>query len=207
MIKQILIVASEIDLDFKYFDNPETYIIGVERGSLSLIKNRIKIDYAISDFDKVDNDELELIKNYAQQTEILLPEKFYLDGEQAILKAKEIDSQAKIFFVVNPTKRFDKAFSIFSLIFKYDITMLNNDSVLFLIKKGITKLDFDNYQNKTYISFFAKTQTKISLENIKYPLNNSTLDAFDNGCISNAFIPYQNPIITVDNDIICVMTT
>ncbi|WP_026389152.1 thiamine diphosphokinase [[Acholeplasma] multilocale] len=205
MIKNILIVTAKTNIDYSIFNSDSNYIVGVERGCLDLIEKGIKIDLAIADFDKVIPEELELIKTNAKSFEILEVDKDLLDGEIAILRALEIEHQ-KIIFVANPTKRFDKNISIFNLIFKYGIHFMNDETTMFRINKGLTTLDFNNYQNKTFISFYAYEKTNISIRNMKYNAENLVFSQYENTCISNAFIPYQNPEIETNKNIICIMT-
>ncbi|WP_027063085.1 thiamine diphosphokinase [Mesoplasma seiffertii] len=205
MTKNVLIVTAKTKINYDMFNNHENIIIGVERGCLDLIERNYKIDYAVGDFDKVSKEELELIKSKVTQIEILNTEKDYFDGEVAIMKALEYSPQ-KIIFVANPTKRYDKNFSIFSLIFKYNIHFMNEDTNIFLIKKGAHTLKYDDYQEKTYISFFSRVPTLITIEGLKYETKQLLLNQYDITCASNAFIPNQDGHITVDEDVICIMT-
>ncbi|WP_031542050.1 thiamine diphosphokinase [Mesoplasma photuris] len=205
MIKNAVIVSSSTNVNLEMFNNDNNIFIGIERGALHLIEKGFKIDYALGDFDKVLPEELELIKSVATNFEIASVDKDYLDGELAIIKAREIGAQ-NIVFIANPTKRYDKNLSIFGLIFKYDIKFINDETSIFKIKAGETKLPFENYQNKTYVTFVAKEKTIISIKGLKYEATNLEIDIFGNECISNAFIPYQDAMITTNKDIICIMT-
>ncbi|AUF83394.1 thiamine diphosphokinase [Mesoplasma syrphidae] len=205
MTKNVLIVTAETNINYNSFNNNENIIIGVERGCLDLIYRDYKIDYAIGDFDKVSGEELELIKSKVNKVEILNCEKDYFDGEEAIIRALAYSPQ-KIIFVANPTKRYDKNFSIFSLVFKYGIYFMNEDTNIFLIKKGTKVLNFDDYQEKTYVSFFSRVPTLITIEGLKYTTENFLLNQYDITCASNAFIPNKDGKITVTEDIICIMT-
>ncbi|ATZ21436.1 thiamine diphosphokinase [Mesoplasma tabanidae] len=206
MIKNILIVTAKTKIDLSLFNNNETYIIGVERGCLDLIEKNIKIDLAISDFDHVLEEELELIKSYAKLIEILSSEKDLLDGEMAIIEAKKIAKNANIMFIANPTKRYDMNFSILNLVFKYGVKLINDESVIFKIQAGLTELEFSNFQVYTYISFFSKVDTIISIENLKYECKNFELKAWENSCISNALLLNKNPIIQSNDEVICIVT-
>ncbi|ATQ35380.1 thiamine diphosphokinase [Mesoplasma entomophilum] len=206
MIKNIVIVTSKTKIDLSVFNNDQTYIIGIERGCLDLIEKNIKIDLAISDFDQVLDEELEMIKSYSKRIQILSGEKDLLDGEVAIKEAKKISSTANILFIANPTKRYDMNFSILNLIFKYGIKLLNDESVIFKIPSGKTELEFSNFQIYTFISFFSKVDTTITLKNLKYECDKLELKAWENTCISNAMVLSKNPIINTNNEIICIAT-
>lgn len=204
--KTILIVTAKTNLNLEPFNNNSTYVIGVERGCLDLISRNMKIDYAIGDFDKVTDQELELIKSKIKNVEIWSPEKDYFDGELAILKGLEASKDAKIIFIANATKRYDKNYSIFHFIFKYNLTFINDDSILFKFDKGTNILKFEDYQDYTYVSFISKDNTNITIKDLKYECENLSLSAYSNSCLSNAFLPYKDGIISSDNPIICILT-
>ncbi|ATZ18602.1 thiamine pyrophosphokinase [Williamsoniiplasma somnilux] len=205
MYNRVLIVTAKTNQNYKYFNNDNTLIIGVERGCLDLIEKNIKIDFAVGDFDKVELEEINLIKAHCKNFELASSEKDFLDGELAILKAKEI-TDSPIFFVANATKRYDKNLSIFGLVVKYNITMFNDETTIFKILKPNQILKFEDFQDKTYISFFSWTDTLISIENMKYNLKNYLLKPFDNFCISNELITFQDAYIKTNQDIICIAT-
>ncbi|ATZ17873.1 thiamine diphosphokinase [Mesoplasma melaleucae] len=206
MVKNILIVTSKSNIDLNVFNNDQNFIIGVERGCLDLIEKNIKIDLAISDFDHVLQEELALIESKAKTIKKLSSEKDYLDGEMAIIEAKKISKTANILFIANPTRRNDMNLSIINLVFKYGIKMINDDTVIFKLEPGETELYFSNFQVYTYLSFFSKEQTNISLENLKYECKNLLLKPWENTCISNSLILNKNPLIKNNKEIICIAT-
>lgn len=206
MIKNIIIVTSKSNIDLNVFNNDQNFIIGVERGCLDLIEKNIKIDLAISDFDHVLEEEFELINAKAKILKKLSSEKDFLDGEMAIIEAKQISSTANILFISNPTKRNDMNLSVINLVFKYGIKMMNDDSIIFKIEPGINELEFSNFQVYTYISFFSKDKTNLTLQNLKYECKDLLLKPWENTCISNALLMNQNPLITNDKEIVCIAT-
>ncbi|ATZ17081.1 thiamine pyrophosphokinase [Williamsoniiplasma luminosum] len=207
MKPNIFIVAAKTKLNYKKILStfPNTIFIGVERGALDLIHKGIKPNLCIGDFDKVTKEELKLIKNSCDKFELHNREKEFLDGEIAILEALKLE-HTKIFFVVKPTKRYDKNISIMDLVFKYNVEVLNDETVILKIKKGFTTLDFNLYQDITYISFYAKNKATIALNNFKYDIENLTLDAYENKAISNEFISYKNSTIMTNKELVCILS-
>ncbi|PPE05018.1 thiamine pyrophosphokinase [Entomoplasma ellychniae] len=204
MIKRVLIVCSESNINLNMFNNHNNFIIGVERGCLDLISKKIKIDLAISDFDRVLPAELAIIKDYAIKIDVQNCEKDYLDGELAILKAKEMYPNAPIVFISKQTKRYDMSLSAINLVKNYDIKFVNDETLIQKLPKGINELSFSNFEIYTYISFFAISHTKISIKNMKYNVKDFEFNSFDNKCISNALIINQNPIISTSKEIIVI---
>lgn len=206
MFKKVLINCSETNLDLNIFDNDNTFIIGVERGCLDLMNKNIKIDLALSDFDNVLNEELSKIKKYANSIEKHNTEKDCLDGELAIIKAKELNAKANIVFIAKPTKRYDMNFSAINLVNKYGIKFINEDTLIQKLKSGDNIIDFQDFEHFTYISFFATQETIITIENMKYNVNTMKLKPFENSGISNALLIDKNPLITSSKDLIMIAT-
>lgn len=203
--KKAIIVAAETKLNYDLFNQKDYFFIGVERGALDLIQKKIPMTLAIGDFDKVTKEEKKLITKHVSNVVDFPKEKDYLDGELAVKKAQELNA-SQIFFVANPTKRYDKNLSIIDLVLKYNIIFFNEDSIIFLLKKGHNVLDFGQYQDKNYISFFARKLTNLSIKNMKYDVENLKLDVYENTCISNSFLPNLNAEIITDQELICILS-
>lgn len=50
--------------DLTYFEYDFDYFVGIDRGSLFLLKNGLSLDMAVGDFDSITEDELLYIKHY-----------------------------------------------------------------------------------------------------------------------------------------------
>ncbi|MCL8213001.1 thiamine diphosphokinase [Mesoplasma whartonense] len=205
--KVVLIVTTTTQLNFDRYNNEHFFIIGVERGCLDLIEKRIKLDLAISDFDQVLPEELVLIKDYALQFTKLSFDKDWLDGLVALKTARELFPQAPIKFVSKPTKRYDMNLSILDIMNQYDdVEIFNEHSLIKKIPAGTREINFNNFQEMTYLSFFSlKNNNHLILENLAYPYQ-GILDVFSTRCISNAFIAYQNPKISNSEPLVVIMS-
>ncbi|PPE06170.1 thiamine diphosphokinase [Williamsoniiplasma lucivorax] len=203
MKPNIFIVTAKTNLKYKKI--PNALFIGVERGALDLIHQGIEPMMSVGDFDKVTKEELKVIEQNSKTFKLYDREKEFLDGEIAIKEALKLPHN-KIFFVAVPTKRYDKNFSILDLVFRYDIEFINDESVIFKIKKGTTILDFNLYQDITYVSFYAKSKTTITLKKFKFDAEDLVLKAYENKAVSNEFLPYINPSITTDKDLVCILS-
>jgi thiamine pyrophosphokinase len=203
MSNNFLIVTCEDHVNYQYFAKFKK--IGVERGCIDIINHNEVLDYAISDFDNVLDEEIDVIKDKAISFQQLSCDKDFLDGEEAIKLAQEHGAD-KIVLVAKPTKRYDMNFSLIHLVQKYKIQVINKDSCLFLIKKGSMNLHFDQFQGYTFVTFYPLTDCTISISGLKYAADNLTLAAHTLGAYSNAFILYQDGVVTTDADLICIMT-
>lgn len=200
-----LIVASEVALDLHHYLQEDYLIVGIERGALFLIKQKIPIDLAIGDFDKVNQKELNEIKRYATETILVSSQKDYLDGELAIVELKKRGIQ-KIKFIAQPTRRYDKNISICDLVWKYNITFFNEDTLIFRLNPGLNKLSYQEYKDKRYISFLSNQPSIVTINDFKYNVKNLCLMPFDNRTISNEFIPGLDGKITTDKALITILS-
>ncbi|AXK51346.1 thiamine diphosphokinase [Spiroplasma alleghenense] len=198
-----IVVTYESDINFEKF--PNAYFIGVERGCLDLIKKKVKIDLAISDFDHVDESELALIKQNALKTTVLDPEKDYIDGEIAIQEALKLGIK-KIIYVSKPNIRHDMNLANLFFAFKYDVDVLSDKSLITILKQGKNNVAFDKYQDYTYISFVANKTSSLTIKGLKYEASNLQIDPYSLQAISNCFIPYQDGMIECNEDIAMIMT-
>ncbi|WP_338984734.1 thiamine diphosphokinase [Spiroplasma endosymbiont of Diplazon laetatorius] len=204
MKDKALIVISSTELNLKPFVENHT-IIGVERGCLDLINKEIQIDIAMSDFDQVTDEELNLIKSKTKEFIQFNPEKDYLDGIATINYLRE-KNYKDITMVVKPTKRYDMNLTIIEYVFKNNVRIINDDSVIFKLNIGENEIEFDKYQDFTYISLFCLKDNEISVKDMKYEVENVKLEAFNSFAYSNQFIPYVNGKIKVKEETIIIMT-
>lgn len=174
-----------------YLDSNELaggFIVGVDRGALHLLQRGITPDLAIGDFDSVTREEWAVISQ--QVTEIIkLP-----------CEKDETDTEAALNLMIS--KGASSVILYGALGGRIDHTLANIRLLLQFAKKGLavqlvgeknrlTVLVPGQYQLKSstfqYLSFFAleSTVSHLSLEKVKYPLTNYTLEQDDIRCISN----------------------
>jgi thiamine pyrophosphokinase len=82
MSNNFLIVTCEDHVNYQYFAKFKK--VGVERGCIDIINHNEVLDYAISDFDNVLDEEIDVIKDKAISFQQLSCDKDFLDGEEAI---------------------------------------------------------------------------------------------------------------------------
>ncbi|MDD4000206.1 MAG: thiamine diphosphokinase [Bacilli bacterium] len=157
------------------------FLVGIDGGSLSIIKAGLKLDYAIGDFDSVN---LALIAPYAALVKIYPSKKNYSDLELAIREFADLKPK-KIIIYNGTGGRLDHFLAAINLIIKYDyldIELLDgSNSIKLLLNDSIIKKT--KYK---YLSLFAlEAGTVISLQGLKYNLDNYHLSCLDNLCISN----------------------
>jgi len=166
----------------------EGYIIGTDRGALTLIEKGYQIEVAIGDFDSVSTEELSIIKNSVSNCIILPKEKDITDTEAAIDYAIE-KGFTKIKLYGTFGARIDHEYASLLLMLKYtkrniSISMANAQNNITVLKPGIHEFETVGF---SYISFFAMDETvkNLSLQKVKYPLSGFDLSVDNSLCVSN----------------------
>lgn len=177
-MKVLVFIGNNISVN--NYDFNDYYVIGVDKGALLLIRNNIKCDEAIGDFDSVCQVDLELIKKNTKVT-VLNMEKDDTDTFVSIKRAYEISDDVTILGGIEG-RRIEHFIANLNLLSKYDnLKLIDDNSYIFKLNTS-TNLKKDEYK---YISFFALEDSIISLEGFKYNLCNYNLKVFDSLCVSN----------------------
>ncbi len=176
------------DANLKQFNNFYDTVIGADRGALHAIKNKIKLDIAIGDFDSVNEEEFDLIKNNSNKVIELNPIKDKSDTHEAIELVSDYDEIHILGGIKG--KRIEHLFAnIIDLINYPNASLKDEDSLIEIIKDN-------NYKIKTeyqFISLYAIEESIITLSGFKYELNDYLLKTNDPLCLSNEII--NNPKI------------
>lgn len=167
------------DMDYSKFNFKDKYVIGVDEGAYRALKNGIKLDVAIGDFDSIDQEKLKWIQSKTKV--ILLPEKKNDTDTGAALRLCKDASRIIILGGIQG-KRIEHFIANLMLMETYKhVEMLDNNSHMYIMDSSfsIKKTEYK------FISFFALSDTIITLEGFKYPLNNYALKNTDPLTISN----------------------
>lgn len=174
-----------------------TYI-GVDHGVEELLKQGIHPVFTIGDFDSL-NDRTSLQDLNIQ---ILPTRKDVTDTHAAIDYAIDHGyDEIELYGVTGG--RLDHFFAVICLLEKYkniQIKIYDKQNCIQLLRPGIHYISQDNYQ---FISFFAIDETRLTLKNTKYPLNNYLLKRDDPLCVSNE-IEGEYAIVENTNDIFLI---
>lgn len=167
------------DMEYSKFNFKDKYVIGVDEGAYRALKNGIKLDVAIGDFDSIDQEKLKWIQSKTKV--ILLPEKKNDTDTGAALRLCKDASRIIILGGIQG-KRIEHFIANLMLMETYKhVEMLDNNSHMYIMDSSfsIKKTEYK------FISFFALSDTIITLEGFKYPLNNYALKNTDPLTISN----------------------
>lgn len=143
---------------------------GVDKGALYLAKQGIKMKVAIGDFDSIQPNDLEKIKQYAQEIIQLNPEKDQSDSQVAIELASQRGYTHGL-ILGGLGRRFDHSYVNLQLLLQSDIslTLQDQNNKIVALPEGKHTLKRDNYR---YLSVFSQGDGIISINGVKYPLEN-----------------------------------
>jgi thiamine pyrophosphokinase len=158
-------------------------LIGVDRGALVLAENGRRMKLSVGDFDSVDEKDLSLIAEYSDEMIRLNPVKDDSDSESAIrlLISRGYD---RITLLGGLGGRLDHELVNLKLAeeFAGRIWLKNEQNLITVLNEGNYEIDPAGYR---YISFFAVMPSVITLEQMKYPLNERILYPGDLYALSN----------------------
>lgn len=185
---KIIIVASSPVKSFKdyYHLNPSDFFIGIDSGSLELIKRGIKPDVSIGDFDSTD--ELDYIKDNSYSILKYSTNKDETDLELAFKYLKNIKGSENLEIDVYDatSARLDHEFNTYMLMAKYDLYKIR---VVDVHNEVIYMKDNDKYLIKRphlkYFSVCPIRESIISITNAKYTLDDVKLTVKDTYAVSN----------------------
>ncbi|MED1864280.1 thiamine diphosphokinase [Fictibacillus nanhaiensis] len=193
---KISIVAGGPELlipDLKPYDLASDHIwIGVDRGTLFLLRSGFFPQHAYGDFDSVSDDEKRIIMNSSIKVNQYQSEKDATDMEIALEWAlKQNPEQILIFGATGG--RLDHELMNIQLLYRTlsvraDVRILDTRNEISLHLPGCYNIEQDH--RYSYISFLAKSEkvTGITLEGFKYPLEQADLQAGSSLCVSNELV-------------------
>ncbi|MCM1197164.1 MAG: thiamine diphosphokinase, partial [Roseburia sp.] len=159
-------------------------------GAYTALKNGIKVNMAIGDFDSIDQEKLRYIASLTQVMK--LPEKKNDTDTGAALKLCKDASRIIILGGIQG-KRIEHFIANLMLMETHKhVEMLDNNSHMYIMDSSFS---IKKTQYK-FISFFALSDTIISLEGFKYPLTNYYLKNTDPLTISNELLD-ERGIVTL----------
>ncbi|HEY8444866.1 MAG TPA: thiamine diphosphokinase [Bacilli bacterium] len=209
----VKIVCAGLDHFSKLYKPDEgEYLIGVDAGVDTLIKNRLRVDLAIGDFDSSKTKDLQKkckkvvsYDSHKDQSDLELTLQYLSLNYSKIdyLANKVIDN----IYVYNATgKRLDHYHATINVLIKYthlNIKLIDKNNLIYIVN---SKTEFKKHGYK-YISFFSVDEnTVISLKGFKYNLNNYQLKNYDSICLSNEIVEEKGILETNNKKILVIQS-
>ncbi|MGO4927320.1 thiamine diphosphokinase [Fundicoccus sp. Sow4_F4] len=190
-----------------------TFLVGVDRGGLALIKAGYSLDYAFGDFDSVTPDELEIIREHSHKLQQYSPIKDDTDMELALSISIERYSEADYYVfggIGEQQGRLDHMFANIWLVYQprfqaviHRLQFIESNHVIKFYKPGSYQIQANKQTD--YLSLISMTALKqLSIQYAKYELDPVDI-AYPRALISNEFIDQQPVQISFEEGIIMVM--
>lgn len=178
-------------LDARDFIGSDLFIIGADRGALTLLEHGVVPDLAVGDFDSVTEVEFSRIKAESRSVLPLNPEKDETDTEIALNYAME-QGASEILLYGGLGGRLDHTIANIRLLLRFaklgaTIILVEAGNRLRVLSPGTHQFAHFRHQ---YLSFFAMEQDvrDLTLTGLKYPLEGATLTQQDTVCTSNEIV-------------------
>ena len=183
-------------------DQAEGDLIGADRGALVCARQQRRMVMAIGDFDSVNAEEMTMIRQYADQVEVLPVMKDETAALSALHWAKEQGYQP-IILTGGLGGRQDHQLANLLLVMYQEVPIIlrekNNELSCLEPGRHVFKANAARF-----ISFFAIEPAVITLEGFLYPLDHYFMDRGDTIGISNEIVD-QEAVVTLDQGRILVV--
>lgn len=172
--------------------------IGCDYGAYVCAQANIMMQVAVGDFDSVTSEQFEIIKKHSFEVITLPQDKDVSDTEFALSFSSSDD---EVVIIGGLGGRIDHEWSNMLCLLRYPHAKLVNDhNVICVVDK---KMNIK--KDKQYMSLFPMSETLVTLQGVKYPLQNKTLQAFDTLCLSNEIVD-DHAIIEVSQPCIMILS-
>lgn len=181
-MKAVLFIGN--NYKFNKEDIIDSYVVGVDKGALYCLKNNIKMDVAVGDFDSVSPNDYELIIK-ATKIVKLNPVKDDTDTEHALKMIKDYDEITILGGIKG--NRIEHFISMLIYLKNFpNLRIKDDNSLIYTIDKDQEIIKDNIYK---FISLFSlEDDTIVSLRGFKYNLNNYHLKENDPLGVSNEIV-------------------
>ncbi|HEN2784157.1 TPA: thiamine diphosphokinase [Streptococcus agalactiae] len=164
--------------DLTYFEYDFDYFVGIDRGSLFLLKNGLSLDMAVGDFDSITEDELLYIKHYCSNIVSASAEKNDTDTELALKTIFKEFPEAQVTVFGAFGGRIDHMMSNIFLPsdtdlepFMSQIRLKDEQNIVTYLPSG--KNQVSRIEGMSYVSFMPESESTLQISEAKYELNKS----------------------------------
>ncbi|HEO0702356.1 TPA: thiamine diphosphokinase [Streptococcus agalactiae] len=164
--------------DLTYFEYDFNYFVGIDRGSLFLLKNGLSLDMAVGDFDSITEDELLYIKHYCSNIVSASAEKNDTDTELALKTIFKEFPEAQVTVFGAFGGRIDHMMSNIFLPsdtdlepFMSQIRLKDEQNIVTYLPSG--KNQVSRIEGMSYVSFMPESESTLQISGAKYELNKS----------------------------------
>lgn len=178
--------------------------VGIDRGALTLVEGKIPVTLALGDFDSVNKEEFQLIKNHAKEVIFLNPIKDDTDSESAVRHLLERGYE-KIILLGAMGGRMDHSFVNLRLAYQFPQIVALEDEMNLVEGYGIGTYRFTNEKYK-YFSFFTEEEAVVSIKGMKYPLDHQKITQRDLYTLSNEILDKEGILIVHSGNVLVIQS-
>ena len=160
--------------------------IGADKGALVLAEKHIRMKLAIGDFDSVEEEDIALIQQYADEVIRLNPIKDDSDSEAAIHAALDKGYERILMFGALGGRIDHELVNIrLTARFPGKLYLYDQRNLIYSLNRGIHVIEKKDY---AYISFFTQKEAVISLKGFAYNLDHRHITCDDLYTLSNEIL-------------------
>lgn len=205
-----IILAAPKDSKIKPLIQPKGFIIGVDRGALIAVEEKIELDLALGDFDSVTESEYLAIKNHSNEIYSLPEEQEDTDAELALLYILENIVTDKVYLYNWNGGRIDHLYSLLMLVLQErfqpliaKLRFVSRTNIISYYLPGEYKIR--EYKHMDYLSLILLTAVEnLSFRDVKYPLEEANYE-LPKALISNEFLNKKEAFLSFEKGIIAVI--
>lgn len=194
--------------DLKQYEEKIDFWIGVDRGAIEILREKLPLHYAIGDFDSVDDMERGYIQDKAREFDQHPAEKNETDLELGLEKAMSLKPKEIYLFGVTGGRLDHELINIQQLL----AIKQNNIDGFIVDTKNLIQIAIpgnhiiskdDKYPYISFIPFSEKVEN-ITLNGFYYPLSEETIHYGSTLCLSNELVS-NNGTFFFENGILLVI--
>ncbi len=178
--------------------------IGADKGALFLARKKIRMAFAIGDFDSVSDNERGWIELFSDEVIALNTVKNNSDSEAAVDEA--IRRGYRMIYIVGATGgRLDHEIVNIRLCWKYPdrVVLFDDRNFTRALGEGAHRINKNGYR---YLSIFAENECELSVNGFKYELDHRIITEKDLYGLSNEIIGETGEIYVHRGSVLTVQT-
>ena len=178
--------------------------IGADKGALFLARKKIRMAFAIGDFDSVSDNERGWIELYSDEVIALNTVKNNSDSEAAVDEA--IRRGYRMIYIVGATGgRLDHEIVNIRLCWKYPdrVVLFDDKNFTRALGEGAHRINKNGYR---YLSIFAENECELSVNGFKYELDHRVITEKDLYGLSNEIVGETGEIYVHRGNVLTVQT-
>ena len=177
-------------------------LIGADRGALTIACSHRRMVLAVGDFDSVNETEMQLIRQWADEVIVLPAMKDDTDMVSALKQAAQRGYRKMVLLGALGGRQDHQMANLLTLMHGgYPLEIRDENNILSVSEEGTVEFTVSEMK---YLSFFAVVPSVITLQGFVYPLDHYKLSCGDTLCVSNEIVN-RKASLTVEKGKVLIM--